>query len=496
MNVFISLMVITGFLLLNAYVIKRFHRKQNTFEEYAVGGRSFPWILSLFGFLGAWYVGSAYTGSFGYASTYGVYAQFASVYAVGSMVTMYIMIRPVWTWGKLYHLETNADFAALRYNSKFFGLFIGITTFLFWVPWLIVEMQTLGYLVSAATYGLVPFNLGLFIIGLFVIIYSFLGGMRAGTIGDLVQGIFFTFVGSATMIYLLYKVYGGVTPMFERMAEKSPDHLIINDQIGLWMWSSAIITGAFGGMMNPGIFNRLYMSDSVRSAKKAALVVPIIGSIYSMLIAWLALGGTLLDGFPKDSQSGAFWIAETFGGPVVLGLMGVFALGASMSTISAMTTTCAVIIGKNLSGLKLSRDKMFNYSRYMTLAIGVICMIVATMDIPMIMEIVLYVYACIVQVAPSLILGLYWKRGNKYGAAAGTIVGMGIVLLSGPFPWLVSWSNGVSAGLLGLVLNLFLFITVSLLTPKSAHVDELFNALDNPDANTKNKHVQEGINVS
>ncbi|RJS59355.1 sodium:solute symporter family protein [Bacillus sp. PK3_68] len=478
MNTLISVLVITIFLIANGLIIKKFHKKQDSFEEYAVGGRSFPWILSLFGFLGAFYVGSLYTGSIGYSSSFGVYAQFSAVYAVGTTLTMYIMARPVWKWGKEYNLETNADYAELRYDSKPFGLFIGITTFLFWVPWLIIEMQTLGYLVSAATYGAVPFNLGLFIISAFVLIYSFLGGMRAGTIGDLFQGIFFTFVGSATVIYLLYKVYGGVTPMFEMMAEQLPDHLIINEKFGLWAWSSAIITGTFGGMMNPGIFNRLYMSDSVKSAKKAALVVPIIGSIFVILVMWLALGGSLLDGYPKDPQEGGFWIAKTYGGPVVLGLMGIFALSASMSTISAMSTTSSIIIGKHFTSQKLSRDQKLKYSKLFTLAIGLLCMAIATMDLPMVTTITLYVYECLVQVAPALLLGMYWKRANKYGAAVGTITGMVIVLLKEPFPWLITWANGVSAGLLGLAVNLILFVTISLVTPKPSHVNELFNVLD------------------
>ncbi|KXH83794.1 sodium:solute symporter [Sporosarcina sp. HYO08] len=490
MNTILPVIIIAVFILINAIVIRLFHRKQNSFEEYAVGSRSFPWFLSMFGFLGSWYIGSVYTGWFGDSATIGVFAQYLAIYSVGTMITMFIMIRPVWIWGKNHSLETNGDLAALRYNSKSFGLFLGLTTFLFWTPWLVIELKTLGYLVFAATNGVIPFNLGLIIVGLFVVIYSWLGGVRAGVIGDLVQGLFFTIIGSATIIFLFYKVYGGIIPMFDNLVEKSPELLIIPENIGPWIWSSAIITGAFGGMMNPGIFNRLYMAKSVRAAKKSALVAPLIGSMFTILILWLGLGATLLEGFPKDAQSGAFWIAAKVG-PIGLGLMGVFALAASMSSITACVSTSAAIIGKNLTG-KISREKKLKYAKLSALLLGLISIAIATVDIPRLVAVIIYVYECIAQAAVPLILGLYWKRGNKYGAYVGTVIGMGIVILNGLFPWLTSWANGVSAGLIGLMFNLIFYIVVSLVTPRQSNVDQLFEELESPNRRNVSTSIEAG----
>lgn len=432
----------------------------------------------MFGFLGAFYVGSAYTGFFGDSATQGVFAQYLPVYAVATMLTLYVMARPVWIWGKNHNLETNFDLVSLRYNSNALGLFIGIATFLFWTPWLIVEMQTLGYVVSAVTYGAVPFELGLITISSIVIIYVSIGGMRAGTIGDLFQGLFFTVVGSITVIYLIYHIHGGITPMFESVVKNNPDLLIISEVDAL-AWTSAIVVASFGAMMFPGIFNRIYMAESVKSMKKTVLLLPLIGSIFILMLLWLGLGVGFLPGFPEDPQAGSFWVADNYGGPIILGLMGIFALAACISTISAITTTAAVIIGKNLAGfgLKWNRNQMLRNSKVITLGVGALCMTIATMDIPTIMTIILYVYDCIAQAAVPILLGLYWKRGNTYGAAAGAASGMAIVLLNGPLPWLTSWAGGLTAGLIGLGVNLILYVSVSLLTPKQPHVDDLFDEL-------------------
>lgn len=479
MKAFIAISVIIGFFILNAVIIKLAHRKQDTMEEYAVGGRSFPWYLSMFGFIGAWYVGAMYTGWFADSANIGLFAQYLALYSLGTTIVLFIIVRPIWTWGKVYNLETNADLAGLRYNSKKFSTFIAITTFLFWAPWLIVEIKTIGYLISAATYGAVPFNVGLIIVSLFVIIYSWLGGSRATAIGALVQGLFFTVIGSVVILYLIYSAYGGITPMFQMVAEQSPELLIITDAVGFEMWGSVIIIGALGGLMMPGVFIRMYMTKNVTEAKKSVLIVPLIGALFTILLLWLGLGGNLLEGFPEDAQSGAFWIADQVGGPAVLGLMGIFALAASMSTISAATVTSAVMIGKNmLEPFQFSREKTLAISKIATLVVGIIATLIATLEVDRLVSIIIFVYDCIVQVSVPMIVGLFWRRANVYGAFIGTSVGMFVVLAADFLPWLYTWAGGWTPGMIGLLYNLTLYVVVSLATKKPAHVDELFASLE------------------
>lgn len=497
MNTMVTISIIVGFLVINAVVIKLSHRKQNSYEDYAVGGRSFPWILSMFGFIGSWYTGSTYTGWFGDSANIGLFAQYLAIYSVGTMITLYIMVRPVWIWGNHYNLTTNADLVELRYKNKAFGTFIAITTFLFWSPWLIVECKTIGYLISAATYGAVPFNAGMIVVSLFVITYCYLGGARAGVIGDLVQGLFFIIVGSITILYLFNEAYGGILPMFQALMKEAPHLLVINSDTGYGQWGSAIFTGAIGGMMMPGIFVRLYMTKSVAEAKKGVLLTPLLGASFTILLLWLGMGVSLLDGAPKDMQSSAFWLANTYGGPVALGLMGVFALAASMSTLSSATMTAGVMLGKNLLRfLHLNERQTFTYSRVLTIVIGITAVFIATMEISRMVSLILYLYDCIVQVAIPILLGLYWKRGNVHGAFTGTIAGMLIVILNGSFPWLTSWAGGWSPGIVGLLANLILYIGVSLLTPKQEHVNELFTILQRSTSKTAETENEIGMGIA
>lgn len=69
------------------------------------------------------------------------------------------------------------------------------------------------------------------------------------------------------------------------------------------------------------------------------------------------------------------------------------------------------------------------------------------------------------QVLPSLIGAIYWKRGTKAGALAGLIAGVAVVLLT-QFVWKTPFGISISSGAWGLLVNALTFVIVSLLTPK------------------------------
>ncbi|MDP1718332.1 MAG: cation acetate symporter, partial [Burkholderiales bacterium] len=82
---------------------------------------------------------------------------------------------------------------------------------------------------------------------------------------------------------------------------------------------------------------------------------------------------------------------------------------------------------------------------------------------------------------PALVLGVFWKRANRYGAVAGMLVGLGVCLyyMAVTYPFLrdmigvtkpiaeYMWFglNPISAGVFGLPLGMLTIIIVSLLTP-------------------------------
>lgn len=471
----ISITLILGYFVLNALVIWIMGKKQEGLEDYAVGNRSFGWLLNSFSYIGGWYCGTTYTGWFSNGATIGVFAEYVIIYSITSLVIMFLMAKPVWRLGKIYGLETQGDLIELRYGSKKFKTLFALLTFLFWVPWLIIEMKTIGYVVQAATYESIGFNIGLIVVSVFVICYCFLGGARASAVGGLVKGITFTIVGVIAIYWLLVQAYGGLGAEFSLVEEVKPKLLTLG-ALGGKCWFGMLLTCTLAGYILPGVFVSIYRADSSRAVKKSVLIAPTAGILIGASILILSLGAATFPDFPADPQSGAFWIGGKFGGPVMVGLIGILALAASMSTISAVLNCASVLIAKDIVGefnKKLDNKKLFRVARILTILVGLASILVATMDIPNLMFIALMMYDCSIQAFPAVFIGLWWRRANLQGVAIGFCIGSFFSLLGNLCPAAIAWAGGWSGGMIGFFFNLICVLVCGLIFKPYEKVDEI-----------------------
>jgi SSS family solute:Na+ symporter len=511
-NSLVAISIIVVYFILNAIIIKLLSRKQDSLEEFGVGSRSFGWLLNCFSYIGGWYTGSIYIGWVSNSASYGIYSQYVIIYSVASLFIMFFMARPVWVLGKVHNLVTQADLIELRYKSKKFKFLFSLLTFLFWAPWLIIEVKAIGYVVQAATYKAVPLTVGLIIVSAFVIAYSFLGGARASAVGGLVQGITFTVVGVLAVYWLIVKTYGGVGfdnlydivahDGFDILGGVLPSSFLMSPTTGTVnynFWFSIVLTCTVAGYMLPGVFASIYRADSSRAVKKSVTVAPIAGIAIGFTVLSLAMGLQKFGDFPADPQETSFWIADKFGGPVMLGLMGVLALAACMSTISAVLATASVLLSKDIVGTfapQLDRQKLFKIARIMTIGVGIVAIGIACMNIPNLMNVALLMYDCSVQAFPAIFIGLFWKKANLPGVFTGFVVGCiisligtvffftGNSLLGGiPLPTVMpdAWGPlaGFSFGTLGFFANIIIIVICGLTMRKDKDVDAIFDTVKN-----------------
>lgn len=475
----ITISVMLAYFVINAVIIKIGGRKQVDLESYAVGSRSFGYLLNAFSYLATWYVGAMYVGWFANAATIGVFAQYIIIYSAGSMAVMYYMSRPVWIWGKLYGLETEGDYIRKRYDNDKFRFILMAIIFVFYAPWLVVEIKALGYIVQAATYYSVSFNVALIAAMLFVTAYTFIGGARATALGGLVQGVTIGVVGLIFIYCLIAKAYGGIGGIYQLVEEFKPQLLQIT-AMGSTYWSSIIIVSTLGGFALPAIFYRMYMTDSPRTTKKSVLIAPILGVLMGFLIMALGLPATLLGGFPEDPQTGSFWLVDKLAGPVGLGFLGVLGMAAAMGGISVQLNCFAVMISKDIIGpLKpnLNRNTLFKVARVSTILIAIICLVISMFDVPNLMFFVIGIYDCCVQIFPMVFLGMFWRRANIQGAIIGFILGSIWAVMGNFFPDTVTWAGGWTGGFIGLVFNFAAMILCGFIFKKTRGVDEMFDKL-------------------
>ena len=480
-GIYLIIVCIVTFLVINMAIIFRLHKTPDSFEAYSVGNRSFGFILYSLTYVGYWYVGSVYISWFSTAAREGVFAQYLIIYSMASLVIFYFMAKPVSTWGKIYQLETQADIIELRYHNKLFKHVFSILTFFFWFPWIILEMKTIGYTISVATGNVIDYNLGMVVVCLYVIIYTFYGGVRGVTIGSAVQVVCFAGLGAIMIGFLIWKAYGGIFPLLDIVEEKNSELLILQKGYNGLYWSSVVITSTLGAFCLPGVFRLFYFAESYRIIRKTACFAPIVVIPNFLLLLLLALGEIALPGIPDAPEVSLFWIARTYGGNFVLGLVAVVALAASMSTVSAVINTSAIIISKDwIGGIfgKSSREDMLRYAKGATIAAGILSLYIASINIPNLLFIALLMYDFIVQAIVPLFVGLYWRKSNLIGASAGMVAGIIIALIGNLVPSSIAWFGGWSAGMIGLMANLMIHISCGLIWGEQKHVGKLFRVLE------------------
>ena len=99
-------------------------------------------------------------------------------------------------------------------------------------------------------------------------------------------------------------------------------------------------------------------------------------------------------------------------------------------------------------------------------------------------------YQGIVQLAPTVFLGIFWRRGNATAACAAMVLGFATAcVLQLLFPIAIPALGGMTSGVAALAVNFAVYVAVSYLKPsgedEKRRVDELFDSLHAPERITR-----------
>jgi SSS family solute:Na+ symporter len=481
LNDILPAILIFAYLGLLALIIILYGRMKNSsMEEYAVASRSFPWWAVMFTVIATWITAASYTGWFALTSSRGVHGFYIVIYSVVGLVIYYAIAPRVWKWGKLHDLYNMPDFIRLRYNSPAFAVIMAIAGIIIGAPWQILAIKTFGFLMTEATNGTIPFDIGMAIVTIAVLGYIVFAGMRSVVVTDFVQGIIATFGLVIALVLIAESLFGGFGSLLAEVASKHPEQMTVPSKPGYW--ASIILTGAIGSYAWLEIFNRIFLADEVKELKKVAVGGSFIVIISTFLLYTLALGVGLTSA-AGTGQRAFFVMARDAGGPLLLAIVGIVVLAGGMSSIDSQLTTVGVVVSWNIvkeAMPGITNERAVNISRVVIIAWVIFAFYIATLDLPLLAKIAIWTYEFLVQLTPSLYLGMYWRKGNKYGAIAGLLVGL-IVTFSINFTLASSIGGPAIAGftgaIIGLPVNIAIYVVGAYLGPEVDYVDELFKEI-------------------
>src|ERR1700729_92650 len=141
-------------------------------------------------------------------------------------------------------LPSAADFFVRKYASPALGVLVSIVDLVALIPYLVLQLTGLGIIVTAAGYGAIPKDAAIWIGAAIVTVYAMMSGIRGSgyTAGGKDIGILgvVLFLG----IYLPSHLYGGIGPMFEKIAAAKPGFLVFpaSGQSVAWFISTVLLT--------------------------------------------------------------------------------------------------------------------------------------------------------------------------------------------------------------------------------------------------------------
>lgn len=420
--------------------------------------------------------------------------------AVGTYLNWLIVAKKLRKYSARINAITIPDYFSKRYNDKS-RLIMAVAAFMiivFFVPYTASGFAACGKLFGTL-FG-IDYHIAMIVSAIVIVGYTSLGGFNAASMTDFIQSIIMTV---ALIIVLVFGINqaGGMEQVIMN-AKNLPGYLnffegynAATNSAGSYGAIKVISTLAWGlgyfGMPHILLrFMAIENPDKVKVSRRVAEIWVVISMAVAVLIGVVGMAMIKEGALPefKDSETVIVQIANLLSkiGVVPALLAGIILAGilaSTMSTADSQLLAASSAASENIIGglfrIKLSETAQMIVARVTLIAISVIGVVIAWDSNSSVFGIVSFAWAGFGAVfGPVMLLSLFWKRSNRYGALAGMIVGGVMVFV---------WKNAIAklgdifdiyellpAFICGLLVN----VIVSLLTPKpEKEITEVFDEL-------------------
>ncbi len=356
---------------------------------------------------------------------------------------------------------------------------------------LIMLMYALGQMIGVAKvfemlFG-INYTVALICGGALIVGYVTIGGMYGTSYNAAFQMVL---MGIAFIIPLgaIMKGMGGTgwyfppllyADMVPAMLAAVPD--FFDMKFGFKWYFALIPAFTIGAMGLPHLGMRIYTSKSVKSARGAMVWFTffcgiVFSATYTMGFSGVffqATSGTVIA--PSDFDKITLILNSVYNPAWVLAFVIAGAIAAGLSTISANLMAIGALIAQDIIATvkpNLS-DKTMKIIGYLAIAGGGLVSIVIALNPPTFLVVsILWAFGLAgVTVAPLVILGVWWKQANRYGASAAALIGGFTYIAVSPyiFPNLTIAGGlqaklGMSGALLCVPLSFLVLTVVSMIT--------------------------------
>ena len=422
--------------------------------------------------------------------------------AVGTYLNWVIVAKKLRNYSAHIGAITIPDYFSRRYNEnkKILMAIAALVIIVFFVPYTASGFAACGKLFG--TLFNVDYHIAMVVSAIIIVGYTSLGGFNAASTTDLIQSVIMTVALIIVLVFGISQAGGWDAVMLnakslEGYLSMFTTHIAKDNTSSPYTFLTIISTLAWGlgyfGM--PHILLRFMAiedSNKMKTSRRIATIWVIISMGVAVLIGVVGRAMVANNAIAplEDSETIIIQISNLLSqsGIVPALIAGVILSGilaSTMSTSDSQLLAASSSASENILGglfkLNLSETAKMVVARSVLFVIAIIGVVIAWDSNSSVFGIVSFAWAGFgAAFGPVMLISLFWKRSNKYGAIAGMVAGGAMVFL---WKYVIADLSPVlkiyellPAFITGLVVN----IVVSLLTPKpSSQVVTAFEEVKN-----------------
>jgi SSS family solute:Na+ symporter len=467
-----ALIIIFAAIILSAFLgIYAGRRVKMNLENWTVGGRRFGIIIIWLLMAGEIYTTFTFLGASGWAYSKGAPTFYILIYGALAYTCSFFVLPALWKVGKRYGLHTQPDFFIKRYDSRYLGVFVALIGVVCIIPYLQLQLKGLGLIVQVASNGSVHPRVAIGVSFVLTCAFVYTSGIKGAAWVAIVKDIMMILAVFIVGFGVPTIYFGGLGKMFRTLIEQKPDYLVFPgaapEMDVLWIMSTLLVMG-FGFYMWPHVFGSAFSAKSARIIKRNAIIMPFyqIPILFIFMIGFTAL--LVIPGLEDGDMAFLALVNKTYPS-WFMGFVGAAGAVTAMVPSAILVLFASTLLAKNVykAGFRpqMSEEKVMTLSRFMVLVIMTFALVFAIFFPNELVPLLIFGYNGVSQFFPGVVMGLFWKRVTKPGVFCGLIAGVIVVLvliLSKNDPFL-----GLNAGFVGLAVNSFITVMVSLMTKPS-----------------------------
>ncbi|MEW4486608.1 sodium:solute symporter family protein [Thalassoglobus sp. JC818] len=407
----------------------------NTEEDYLVAGRRLPLWLAWGTLLATWFGAATVLGASDAARDEGMRGTILDPFASGVslIVAGVFFAKPLWN----RKLLTTGDLFAQAYGPKteFISSLVQAAGY---VPWIAAQYIALGTLLNH--YFPISASTGIFVAAAFVLFLTMSGGMWSVTLTDTLQ-IILVLISLIVLFAVLMSQFGdgSVADGFRHAWEVTPrEHRTLLPEAGviaMAFWVGTWMNGVLGNLPGQDLMQRVFASNSARTAQQACVLAGVIYLFFGLLPVWIGLGSRIL--LPDHDGGGIlFALSDALLSTPMTCLFVVSLISILVSTCTSALLSPSALLAHNLLGrLNWWKSSKLAIDRWSVVAVTAVSLPFAFFGQEILDLLDVAFEIALVGLFVPFTMGLFGRPKGELTGLLSVGLGTGIWLIHRGYPW-------------------------------------------------------------